>query len=317
MSSSEDPQKPRRFGRRDRKERLDPVAPLFLPPENRKPEPDMPLPPPDFDQLKLPDVDQEALEALAQLTPDEVRTLNITPLGERFPELPDEQGPDPTLPMRASAAPASPRPAPQPSPARQRARRYNRISLLALLGSIAIGALYALIWADPFTPINPFPPEVVVVYVTATPQASLPAAAQNTASESAPAAADGSAFPFVASDVLYTPNANERGCEYASIAGSVTDLNGEALSAYRVRISGPDGLEETVFTGAARTFGPGSYELPLGNLPIAADYTVQLFSPATSSAPSGLPLSELISVPTRADCEGAVAIINFQQLREF
>jgi hypothetical protein len=70
-----------------------------------------------------------------------------------------------------------------------------------------------------------------------------------------------------------------------------------------------DTLDETVFSGPATNFGAGGFELPLIGTPKQAEFTVQLFSPQDE------PLSEPITVTTRADCESNVVVINFVENR--
>lgn len=286
MSQPPDDQKPvRRFGSRDRKSRIDPQPPLFGPD-------DPPLRPesniePDF--LDLPEVqgEDDALAALRSLPPDEVRPLRITPSEERYPPL--------------APAPPAQRPRAQKTAVRRnpRARRYNLLTFLFFLLTVLLIAYYGLIWVDPQTPLNPLAPPIQFIPVTATPGAPQVAPVLN------PSATPDTSYPFVLNAaVVYAPNANDRGCNWSSIAGTVTDSGGDALDGYRLRISG-DGLNETVFSGAARTFGPGGYELPLADAPVADQYTIQLFSP------EGAPLSDVVTVETRATCEENVALVNF------
>jgi hypothetical protein len=118
-----------------------------------------------------------------------------------------------------------------------------------------------------------------------------------------------SPYPFIVPDaVLHVPNGNDLGCEWWSIAGTVTGQNGAALDGYRVRVTG-DGINETVFSGTIMTFGPGGFELPLIGTPQQAEFIVQLFSPQDA------PLSQPVPVTTQASCDANVAIINFVQNR--
>jgi hypothetical protein len=139
----------------------------------------------------------------------------------------------------------------------------------------------------------------IFIVITDTPSAPL---------ESVPTGTQ-SPYPFIARDpVLYIPNANDFGCSWWSIAGTVTDLSGQGLTGYRIRITG-EGINETVFSGAALTFGPGGYELPLIGSPQIATFSVQLFSV------QDVALTEAVTIQTRSDCEGNVALVNFVQNR--
>ncbi|MCU0515189.1 MAG: hypothetical protein MUE40_21760, partial [Anaerolineae bacterium] len=166
--------------------------------------------------------------------------------------------------------------------------------------------MYSIIWQEPQSYLNPFPPEVRYVFVTATPAAAV---AQPTPTFPA-AATPLPLFPFILRDgaALYIANSNGQGCAWSSIAGSITDAAGSALNGYRVRVTAAS-FDETVFSGAALTFGPGGYELPLGSAPQPGDYVVQLFSP------QGAPLSDAVAVSTRADCAANVVLVNFVESR--
>ncbi len=291
-----EPRDVRRFGRHNRKEELSPVPPLF-PPEDMTAGDE-----PDFMAL-LPDTNQADLATLAQLPPDAVRPLKITPQEQRFPPL----QPLAELPINSGTMPQAALPPPtKPAITHRQRWLYNLITVFACTGTLAMLVIYSIIWREPQSVLNPFPPDVLFVYVTAT-----PASAPDMVIPTPVLSTNASDYPFVMTDsgILYVANANGRDCEWASIAGSVTAEDGTALDGYRVRVTG-DNFDETVFTGAALTFGAGGFEMPLGNAPQSAVYNVQLFSP------QGAPLSDMIPLTTRAECEANVAIINFVQNRD-
>ena len=64
-------------------------------------------------------------------------------------------------------------------------------------------------------------------------------------------------------------------------------------------------LNETVFSGAALTFGAGGFELFLNGTPQAQTYSVQLLDPQSK------PLSPAYSVATKETCDQNVAILQF------
>jgi hypothetical protein len=162
------------------------------------------------------------------------------------------------------------------------------------------------LWTQPQSWLNPFPPPVEFVYVTATPGAALEPTLVATL-PSMPLVIDAGEYPFVMADtVLYAPNGNGKGCAWGSIAGSVTARDGTPLDGYRVHITGGD-LEEVAYSGAIQTFGPGGYEMNLGSVPQEQDYTVQLFSPQDA------PLSAAYPITTQASCEQNVTVVNFRE----
>lgn len=271
----------------------------------------LPQPPDDPSQWleSLPDTDSQALEQLAQVSEEEVRPLVITPQEERFPPLNPSESPAKTQAPAPSTSPKTKTAAPNN-------RRKNIITGLALIGTLFLCTWYSIIWIDPQTVFNPLPPFTPFMVVTATPiggvipQADVPP----TAPTEAPAVQIPDVdFPFVLAPtgVIYAPNENGQGCEWQSIAGSINGLDGAPLSGYSVRIRGGNGLDERVFSGVTQTFGEGGYELFISAVPQAADYTVQLLTA------QGAPLSNEVTISTRADCEGNVAIVNFVQISDF
>ncbi len=119
------------------------------------------------------------------------------------------------------------------------------------------------------------------------------------------------AFPFEVAEpgVIYTPNGNGRGCEWLSIAGIVTGLDGAPINGLGVRITDVeiDGAS-TVFCGSNLTFGDGGYELFLDPAPKQALYTVQLVGG------DDVMLSEAVQVVTSDQCNQNVAVVNFVQV---
>lgn len=283
MSDNERPV--RRVGQDTRKDRIEVTGDLFP-----REEDDAPLPP-----MPLPFGDGEDVAFLQSLPSGLVsRALKVTPHEERFPPLAPAPAED-TAPMRPTtrqpATPAKARPA--------RNGLYNVIALVAWVSLCAVATAFTLIWSNPYTLLNPFPPPIVYVYVTATPLSAPPPTF-------APSDAPASLFPFVAeSPVLYTSNSNGRECAWASIAGTVRDKEGRALNGYRVRITDAQGNTETVFSGATATFGDGGFEFPLGEAPREGVFTLQVASP------QGTPLTDFMTLVTRADCTANVAVINF------
>lgn len=250
---------------------------------------------PPLDLDALPDDDAEALESLASLTPDVVRPLVMTPPEERYPPLAPQVPDDP---------PTAPMSAPTRSPAaRRRALRYNLLSVLALMGIALAVAWVGSLWQDPYSALNPLPPPTTFVEITATSPGMVALVPTQPMPTESP-------YPFIHQPIFYQPNQNGQGCEWASIAGTVRDLNGVGVDGYRVRVQG-DAFEETTFSGAARTFGEGGFELPLGASPQAATFTVQLTNA------QGVPLAAPLQVTTRATCEENVTLINFTQIAAF
>jgi len=242
------------------------------------------------------------------------------PQAERYPPIPTADD------LKRDDTPIVDQPQVQSEPYADRRRRrpgnwrHDLVAFIFAIATVGLCGTYAIIWNDPWTAINPLAPATEFYFVTETPDPLAVANAAVTATALAQPtevgfAAQGSfsGLPFVITDagVLYTPNGNGSGCDWASIGGTVTGLNGEPLNGFRVRITdaeNPDQFQVEVFSGAVVTFGDGGFEYPLGNTPRAGRYDVQLFSSA------GAPLSDAYRIVTRDRCEENVAIVTFVQV---
>ena len=268
----------------------------------------------------LPDLDAqfEGLDFAEQLA-HETRPMEAPEEIEERPEsLPEEPPPgheDRFPPVAPSLATDGEAPETLPATEPGRPGRFARTDIIAvffLLASVAMCAYYVTIWNDPFSPLNPLAPPTPFVVITTTPDRAAfpPPTARPT--DPAPSAGTDSPYPFALVDTVYTPNDNGRGCNWASIAGSVTDLDGAPLSGYGVQITGGDPgdpLDEKVFSGSAQTYGPGGFELPLGGAPVAETFTLRLVTP------QGTPVSDDYTLTTHDDCDENVAVVTFVQQR--
>lgn len=287
----------RRFGRKDRKRRLDPQGPLIPPPE-----------PVDESRFMPPPVETAEPEMVAPpAVVDE--PVVVEPSPERFPP----------VAVQRDSQPKAMRPTTAVSPRRPRTCLLNIITGIFLVATVAAAVLFVLIAINPYSSLNPFPPFTPVpIIITTTP---LPPTATDPPTPAPTGtftplpleaiATPESPFPFILANdgAVYIPNANGEGCNWSSIAGSVTDLQAAPLDGYGIRIISTE-TDETVFSGSALTFGPGGFELFLNGVPQESTYTVQLY------APSGIPVSAEYTVSTVASCEQNVAILSFVQTRE-
>jgi hypothetical protein len=115
-----------------------------------------------------------------------------------------------------------------------------------------------------------------------------------------------SPFPFTASEVHYRPNPGEQGCQWLSIAGTVTGMNGEPLPGLAIEVSG-DNFHTVQFSGSASQWGTSGFEFHLDSAPHAATYTLRVLGP------TGGPISDQVSVETGSTCQTNVAIVDFIQ----
>jgi hypothetical protein len=115
-----------------------------------------------------------------------------------------------------------------------------------------------------------------------------------------------SPFPFTTREVRYDPNSGPEGCQWLSIAGTVTGINSEPVAGLAVEING-ENFNEVLFSGSSARWGDSGFEFNLGAAPRTATYTLRLLGP------TGGPVSELIYVDTGNTCQRNVAIVEFVQ----
>lgn len=226
------------------------------------------------------------------------------------------------------------------------------ITAIFLLLSVASVSLTILLIANPQSPLNPFPPPTLPrLVLLATPQPTftpsitptplpatptlptptrtpLPSATiTNTPTASYTPVVGGAAFPtltappqtatpkftlspfpFTAEPVKYVGNAGKEGCQWQSIAGSVVDMNGKPIKGLALRVTGSNGnIDEFAYTGTQPRYGDSGFEVFLGTTPHEDNYTIQLLGRTSN------PISDIITITTKADCNSNVAVIAFSQ----
>lgn len=271
----------RRVGRKDRKRRITSSAPLF----------------PVEEGVSAPEVESVPV-AVPEASPPERDALPNE--SDRFPVIPVETAVprQTTPPGRRGAGGCVP----------------NLLTLLFVTASVAAVVMFVVIARNPYSPLNPFPPFTplpVIVTATFLPPTATPEASPGPTATFTPLPLESiapTAMQFVLEGGIptFTTNTNDQGCNWSSIAGSVTDSSGAGLSGYRVRIVGAE-RDETVFSGSATSFGEGGFELVLGNIPAEQSYVVQLQTPRSEA------VSPEYAVLTRADCAANVMILRFVQ----
>lgn len=223
---------------------------------------------------------------------------------------------------------------PPPHPARRRGRNrtYNLLTLLFTAGGCGLLAYFIALWQNPYSEINPFapftPPPIVITATytpshtftpsitptpsrTPTPSPTATPTDLPTPTPSEPEApveaapGEGFSFSLLQGRAIYLTNPEARGgCNWASIAGTVADINNQALNGYQIRILG-NGVDETIISGSAPGYGPGGFELPLGRQAIDAQFAVQLANA------DGVPVSTVYTITTSSLCEWNIAVLRF------
>lgn len=233
-------------------------------------------------------------------------------------------------PRARTSMPASART--RPAHSRGRNRAYNLLTLLFTGGGCGLLAYFAALWQNPYSEINPFapftPPPIVITATytpshtftpsitptpsrTPTPSPTATPTDPPTPTPSEPEApveaapGEGFSFALLQGRAIYLTNPEARGgCNWASIAGTVADVNNQALNGYQIRILG-NGVDETVISGSAPGYGPGGFELPLGRQAIDAQFAVQLANA------EGVPVSTVYTITTSSLCEWNIAVLRF------
>ena len=118
-------------------------------------------------------------------------------------------------------------------------------------------------------------------------------------------------FPFVLmGDAISAISnfANTAGCDWMGIGGQAFAWNGEPLAGLVVHLEG-GGLRREALTGSRSAYGPGGYEIQLGDHLAATTGVYRLQLRAVHSQP----LSDWIPVDTFADCSRNLLVLNFVQ----
>ncbi|MGQ9909874.1 MAG: hypothetical protein ACUVS2_13670 [Candidatus Flexifilum sp.] len=235
----------------------------------------------------------------------------------------------------ARAQAAAERPAAPPS---GRRALYNLLALLFFIGTILALGFVLTVWNNPYSALNPLPPLTPMPIVitatftptltptpsaTPTPTPTLTPSETPTPSLTPTPTAEGvqildpGAYRYgvVNNRTLYLTNPDGRGgCAWSSIAGSVTDRNGEPVNGFGVRIlsddTGDNAVDVIVTTGSAPGFGPGGFEYPIGRQAVVRGFTVQLLDP------TGTAVSPPFAFRTSDRCDWNIAAIRFVELSQ-
>src|SRR5574341_152924 len=125
--------------------------------------------------------------------------------------------------------------------------------------------------------------------------------------------------PFSASSVTavrstFIPHLQDLGCDWFGVGGTVDDINNSPIVGIVVRLAGTlsgDHIELTTVSGVSPDYGKAGYEFVLGNIPLVTnnEMYVQLLDG------TGLPLSEKIFLTTSTDCERNLILVRFKRKR--
>ena len=218
----------------------------------------------------------------------------------------------------------------------------NILSGILVAGTVVVVLLFAIVFINPQSGINPLPPTTMpALFLTWTPSTtpvfSLPATWTPTVSptdvpadtpipsnspeptlEETPIPTanleSGTSFSIQEGSPSYAENSfhPDAGCDWFGVAGQVFDREGTVVSGILVEAGGFLGANEIsqlTLTGMAPDYGEGGYEIFLSDSPISSggDVWIQL------SDQANLPLSEKIYFKTFDSCDSNLLKINFIQ----
>ena len=218
----------------------------------------------------------------------------------------------------------------------------NILSGILVAGTVVVVLLFAIVFINPQSGINPLPPTTMpALFLTWTPSTtpvfSLPATWTPTVSptdvpadtqipsntpeptlEETPIPTanleSGTSFSIQEGSPSYAENSfhPDAGCDWFGVAGQVFDSEGTVVSGILVEAGGFIGeieISGLTLTGMAPDYGEGGYEIVLSDSPVSSDgdIWIQLLDQAN------LPLSEKIYFITFDSCDSNLIKINFKQ----
>ncbi len=207
------------------------------------------------------------------------------------------------------------------SPSKFGSAFWNCGSLFFFLGAIAAAAFIILLFLNPFSELNPFPPvpatEIptstpTLAPATETPTATLEPSATATLEITATTFQIQEGSPVYLDASVFHP---ELGCTFMGVAGQAFGEDRSPVADLQVHVTGTLNdrpIDKIGKTGAATQYGAGEYyEVQLGNQPIASENALQV----TLMDVSGNPISESFSFNTSASCQENLVLINFTQVQ--
>jgi len=228
---------------------------------------------------------------------------------------------------------------------------WNVLTILVLVIILCVVSASLLIFINPYTGINPFPPptfypSVPPPTITVTPRFTLvpswtPTNAMMQATETPQAAnipiitdtpsASGTTmdiviatppggFSFVPRDG--SPSAIDGstfhpdvGCNWTGVAGQATSLNGESVKGLFVQLGGSlpgvESVDSLAMTGLAPQYGEGGFEFTISDKLVASNGTLWI----QLLDQQNLPLSDRVYFDTFDDCKKNLIIIYFDQVK--
>ena len=227
---------------------------------------------------------------------------------------------------------------------------WNILTVLILLTIFCVVSVFFLIFIDPNSSLNPFPPptlypSMVPPTMTVTPRFTLVPSWTPTNITSIVAATPDKTYTPVTPKRTETPitviptgtavpgeyafdlqqgspsaiNGEtfhpDAGCNWAGVAGQAMSLNDEPVRGLFIQLGGSipgvQSVDKMTMTGMAVQYGQGGFEFTLADSPVAS--TGSLWIQLLDQ--QNLPLSDRFYFDTYDDCQKNLIIIYFQQVR--
>ncbi len=228
---------------------------------------------------------------------------------------------------------------------------WNLMSTLLVLAIFIFLFISVLIYQNPYSRLNPFPPAALTaveilptatvaftatlpvqdVFIPPVTTASVqpsrtPDAVAEPTHSAAPSATPAvnsntegkSDFPFVQqpqpSAIQSTVLFSERGCDWMGVGGQVTDLQGRPYKGITVEMGGKlngIALYDSSVSGDAPAYGAAGFEFGLSDHPLDSQGHIWL----RLVDQKGNPLSDMVFIDTFKQCSQNLIIVNFRQVK--
>jgi hypothetical protein len=227
---------------------------------------------------------------------------------------------------------------------------WNVLTILVLAALLCVVSIFVLIFINPNSNLNPFPPPTynpanATATFTVTPRFTLvpswtpTSGLIQTTDTPSPSNTPTVTQRIVENPILIAPSVTgtkdtfafvlqqgspsaiagtdfhpEAGCNWSGVAGQATSLNGEAVRGLFVQLGGSmpgvASMDNLVMTGLAPQYGLGGFEFTLADKPVASEDTLWI----QLQDQQNLPLSDRIYFNTYNDCQKNLIIIYFTQV---
>lgn len=228
---------------------------------------------------------------------------------------------------------------------------WNVLTIVVLVTILCVMSVFLLIFVNPYSGINPFPPptlypSMIPPTMTVTPRFTLIPSwtptrimatststpeATNIPESTAVAPAGTSTVEVISSTpeggFSFVPRQGspsaidgatfhpDVGCNWSGVAGQATSLNGESVRGLFVQLGGSmpgvESVDKLAMTGLAPQYGAGGFEFTLADKPVSSSGTLWI----QLFDQQNLPLSDKIYFDTYDDCQMNLIIIYFDQVK--